>query len=242
MIPPVIPTLLLLASLAMLATGWWLLRRLGPRVRVGRLLAAIPIVSVGDARRLAETGASRYVGVMGRIDAEDMFEDELHRPLVYRRSRLEARSGRGWSSLDSHRQLVPFEIVEGVDRIAVDSDALDEGLVVVVREAEGTAGEVPDRVPRELAADTPIRLRVEQVTGVEHAYALGVPSLDSERGPILRPGLGRPLVLTTLEREEAMRVLAVDHRSTTRLSATLLAGGLVALTLALAWWVIDAVG
>jgi len=241
MIRSVIPTLLLLAGLAMLVIGWWLLRRLGPRARVGRILAAVPIVGVGRARELAETGVARYIGIAGRIDAEDMFEDEFHRPLVYRQSRLEARAGRGWSALDTNRQLVPFDIVEGLDRIALDADALDVGLVVVVREAEGTAAEIPDRVPEGVAPDTRIRLRVEQVSGIEHAYAMGVPKLDPERGPILGSGMGRPLVLTTLERADAMRVLAADHRSTTRLSAMLLAGGLAGVTIALAWWVVDAV-
>jgi hypothetical protein len=237
----VIPILLLLAGIAMLVIGWWLLRRLGPRARVGRILASVPMVGVARARELAEAGLARYVGVSGRIDAEDMFEDEHHRPLVYRRSRLEARAGRGWSVLDDRRQQVPFEIAEGLDRIAVDADDLDAGLIVVVREADGTAAEIPDRVPAGTAPETPIRLRVDQVSGVEHAYAAGVPVLDGERGPILRAGLGRPLILTTLERAEAMRVLAVDHRSTARVSAVLLAGGLVVMLLGLAWWVIDAV-
>jgi hypothetical protein len=237
----VIPALFLLAGVAMLAIGWWLLRRLGQRARVGRILASIPIVPVARARELAEAGTARYVGINGRIDAQDMFEDEHHRPLVYRRSRLEAREGRTWRLLDDRRQLVPFEIVDGLDRIAVDAAALGAGLVVVVREADGTAAEIPDRVPAETPPDTHIRLRVEQVSGVEHAYAVGVPGLDAEHGPILRPGLGRPLILTTLERPEAMRVLAIDHRSTTRISAGLLAGGLVATTIGVAWLVIDAV-
>jgi len=239
--PTVIPTLLLSAGVAMLAIGWLLLRRLGPRARVGRILAAVPIVGVGRARELAETGVTRFIGVTGRIDAESMFEDEHHRPLVFRRSRLEARSRRGWSPLDDQRQVVPFDIVDGLDRIALDAEELDAGLVVVVREAEGTAAEIPDRVPNGTPSDTSIRFRVEQVSGVEHAYAMGVPVLDPERGPILRAGLGRPLVLTTLERAQAMRVLAIDHRSTTRLSAALLAGGLLAMTIGLVWWVIDAV-
>jgi hypothetical protein len=238
----VIPILLLLAGIAMLVIGWSLLRRLGPRARVGRILASVPMVDVARARELAEAGSAHYVGVTGRIDAGDMFEDEHHRPLVYRRSRLEARAGRGWSTLDDRRQQVPFEIVEGLDRIAVDTDDLDAGLIVVVREADGTAAEIPDLAPAGMAPDTQIRLRVDQVSGVEHAHAAGVPVLDAERGPILRAGLGRPLILTTLERAEAMRVLAVDHRSTARASAGLLAGGVVVMLLGLVWWVIDAVG
>ena len=41
----------------------------------------------------------------------------------------------------------PFEVREGLDAIAVDDDALDDGLVVVPRESVGTAADAPDRVP-----------------------------------------------------------------------------------------------
>ncbi len=235
-----IPTILLLAGVALLVAGWWLLRGLGPRARVGRILATTPMVSIARARELADRGDVRYVGVTGRIDAEEPFEDEHHRPLVYRRSRLETRSGRRWSAVEHHRDLVPFELVDGLDRLAVSAEELDAGLIVVVREAEGTAADVPDRVPSDTPEATPVRLRVEQVSGVEHALAMGVPDIDPDRGAILRPGHGRPLILTTLERSEAMRVLAVDHRGTTRAAAVLLAAGVLAAITGLGWWVIDA--
>ena len=57
------------------------------------------------------------------------------------------RSGRGWTAFEDIREVVPFEIGEGLDRIAVDGDALDEGLVVVTRESIGTARDLGDRVP-----------------------------------------------------------------------------------------------
>ncbi len=131
--------------------------------------------------------------------------------------------------------------MDGLDRIAVDAEALDDGLVVVIREAEGTAAEVPERVPDDLPGATPVRLRVRQVSSVEHALALGVPALDPERGPLLGPGLGRPLILTTLEPAEAMRVLAVDRRGTTRVAAAVLALGLASAIVGMGWWVVDAI-
>ena len=56
-------------------------------------------------------------------------------------------AGRRWTAIEDGREAVPFEVVDGLDRIAVDVDAIDEGLVVVIRESEGTAAEIPDRMP-----------------------------------------------------------------------------------------------
>ena len=236
-----IPALLVLAGLALLGTGWILLRSLGAAARVGRILAATPVVPVSRALALAEGGSTRYVAVSGRIDAEEEFEDEHHRPLVFRRTRLETKTGKAWTALEDVRQSAPFEVVEGLDRIAVDVDALDVGLVVVTRESEGVASDVPDRMPDGLAPETPVRLRVEQLSSVEHAIACGVPVRNADGGTILGAGLGRPLIVTTLEPAEAMRLLAVGHRDTTRAVAILLAVGVAAIVVGIAWLVIDAV-
>lgn len=236
-----IPVLLVVAGLALLGTGWILLRSLGAAGRVGRILAATPVVPVSRALALAESGSTRYVAVSGRIDAEAEFEDEHHRPLVFRRTRLETKTGKDWAAIEDVRQSAPFEVVEGLDRIAVDVDALDVGLVVVTRESEGVASDVPDRMPDGLAPHTPVRLRVEQLSSVEHAIACGVPVRTADGGTILGAGLGRPLIVTTLEPAEAMRLLAVGHRDTTRAVAILLAVGVAAIVIGIAWLVIDAV-
>ena len=227
--------LLLLAGLGAIVIGWLLVGRLGARARVGRILAATPIVPVDEAIRLAQGGSPRYVGVGGRVDSDREFLDEHARPLVLRRSRLELRTGSRWQVVADVRDVVPFEIAGGLASIGVDGGALDEGLVVVMRESEGTAGEIPDRVPQGTPASTPARLHVELLSTVDHALALGVPTLDEAGHPILRPGLGRPLVLTTLEPAEAMRMLAAAHWTSTRAGAVLMGGGVVTALVGVVW-------
>jgi len=142
-VSPLIP---LIAGFVALVAGVMVLRTYGPNYRIGRLLASTPEVSVAEARSLA-AGRARYVRIQGRIDAEDEFEDEVHRPLVFRRTRLEVlRDGR-WVAFEDRRERVRFEVREGLDGIVVDDAALDSGLVVVPRESVGSAADVTDRVP-----------------------------------------------------------------------------------------------
>ena len=231
-IAAVSPFVPLVAGIAALAAGVLILRTYGPRYRVGRLLATTPEVTIGEARALAG-GGPRYVRVSGRIDADDEFEDDAHRPLVFRRTRLQLHGESGWASFEDRRERVRFEVRDGLDGIVVDDAALDAGLVVVPRESVGTAADVADRVPAGTSPETPVRLRIEQVSSVEHAIVLGVPGLDDAGVPRLSAGLGRPLVLTTLERDEAMRILAEGGRRRPLIATLCLAGGLVLITLAL---------
>jgi hypothetical protein len=227
-VSPLIP---LVAGLAALVAGVLVLRTFGPGYRVGRLLAATPTVTIREACELA-AGPARYVRVSGRIDAEDEFEDEAHRPLVFRRTRLQLRSDRSWVSFEDRRERVDFEVREGLDAIAVDDGALDAGLVVVPRESVGTAADVADRVPAGTAATTPVRLRIDQVSSVEHAILLGVPSLDPAGEPRMSAGLGRPLILTTLEPDEAMRVLTGGERRRPLIAVACMIGGFGLIALA----------
>lgn len=235
MIPPV---LALTGVLALLA-GWAIMRSLGPRVRVGRILASTPVVPVATA--VAQADRPRYLGVRGRVDAEDEFEDADHRPLVYRRTRLEAETRPGrWLALEDHVERVPFEIHEGLDTIGVDVEALGDGVVVVARESVGTAADAPDRVPADLPPDTPVRLRVEQLSSVEHAIVLGVPVRRADGSVVLGPGLGRPLVVTTLEPREAIRLVGGGRRGRTVAAVVALTAGAALVVLGLAWGLVAA--
>lgn len=237
-VTPLIPIAI---GLVALAIGVAILRTFGDNYRVGRLLAVTPVVPVAHARALA-AGPKRFVAVQGRIDAEADFEDDAHRPLVLRRVRFQLAQGGRWTTVDEQRQTVAFEVREGLDAIAVDHAAIDAGLIVVPRESVGTAADAPDRVPPDTASTTPLRLRIEQLSSVEHATVAGVPTIDPANGEVrMSAGLGRPLIVTTLERDEAMRVLAGDAPRRPLIAAVALAIGLIALTIGLAWALLGAI-
>ena len=255
-IPGVTPLLLAAAGLAALVAGGVILRSFGARYRIGRLLATTPRVSVAEANELATAGRRAYVRVDGRIDAEDEFEDADHRPLVFRRVRLEALVEGAWRAFEDHRQSVPFQVNEGLDSIGVDVAALDTGLIVVPRESVGRAADLPDRVPDRYGPDTTVRARIEQISSVEHAIVLGYPvavpaaragTAAGDERPAAEPtvhltaGRGRPLILTVLEPDEAMRILAAGGEQRTRWAAGLLGAGAVLLAGALLWAVVAAV-
>jgi hypothetical protein len=229
------PLLFIVLGLFALGAGALVLRSFGPSYRVGRLLASAPSVSVAEARHLAG-GPARYVAIRGRIDAEDEFEDDAHRPLVLRRARIQLRRGSGWVTVDEHTTAVDFELRDGLEAIAIDHAALDAGLVVVPRESVGQAADAPDRVPADTPLETPMRLRVEQISSVEHAVVVGVPVIGPGDAPVrMTAGLGRPLILTTLETPEAMRVLAATGPRRPLIAAFALGLGLACLTIGVVW-------
>lgn len=233
--PAVTPLFVVAAGIVAIGVGTLLLRSYGPRVRVGRLLAVTPAVALDRAAALAASGERRYVRIDGRLDADDAFLDENARPLVFRRRRLEARLGGRWQVIDETREAVAFRIRHDLHEVEIDGDALDVGLVTVPRESSGTAGEVAERLPRALPAATAVRLRVEQLSSVEHAIALGVPVAGPAGRTLLTSGTGRPLVVCTLEPPEAMRILADGRRARPIAAAGALAGGLALLGVGLAW-------
>jgi len=229
----VLPVLLLALGLGLIACGLLLLSRLGRAYRVGRLLAAAPLMSVAAAAELARSGESRYVRVHGRITSAEEFPDEHDRPLVFRRRRLELRSGGRWQDVWHEREAVPFGIEERAAFISVDAAQLEQGLVVIPRESLGVAAEVPEHLPAGTDPAAAARFRVDQVSAVEQADVAGRPVVGPDGSAMMTAGLGRPLILTTLEQPEAMRILAAGHAGRLRLAAACLAMGALSLALAL---------
>ena len=223
------PLLLALVGLAACATGLLGLRRVGPGYRIARTLVAAPQVAIGDLPAAIEHGEP-YVRVRGRITSDEEFPDENERPLVYRRRRLELAldpAGRSWTTLEDEVHAVPFGIEHAGAYVAVQAADLDDGLVVIVRESLGTAAEAPERVPLGTPPETPLRHRVHQVSAVEHAHVAGRPTIAPDGSTTLGAGSGRPLILTTLEIPEAMRLLAAGHRRLVRVATAGLGAGIV---------------
>ena len=104
------PQLLLAIGLVLVAAAIAILRTYGPRYRVARLLATTPAASLEEAIAAAGTALPRYLRVEGRIDSETAFEDAARRPLVFRRTRLQARRGARWVTVEDGREQVAFEV------------------------------------------------------------------------------------------------------------------------------------
>ena len=236
-----IPLALVAIGAVALASAVYLLTRSGTGWRVGRLLSAAPVTTLDEAIGLARSGDRRYVRVHGRIASDEEFPDENDRPLVYRRQRLQVQAGHAWSDLSDERLAVPFGIEDRQSFLGIDVDALGEGLIVVPRVATGTAAELPPGTLTGPVAPPPgavVRLRIDQVSAVEHASAAGVPVLAATGGPQLTAGAGRPLIVTTLEPSAAMRVLAAGQRSQIVLAAVLLVAGLGLLAASAVAWLV----
>ena len=221
--------LLLVAAICCLGVGLLLLRTLGDRYRVGRLLAAAPLVDIDAARAIA-AGTPSYVRVTGRITSDEEFPDENDRPLVFRRKRIQISERGSWQTIADEREAVPFGVETRDAFIAVDESAIAEGLVAIVRESVGRLSDLPADVLEALTEprppDTPARLAIEQLSAVEHATVCGTPVLRDGQ-PTITAGQGRPLVITTLDQPAAMRLLAAGYRPRVLGAAALLAAAVV---------------
>jgi hypothetical protein len=116
----------------------------------------------------------------------------------------------GWRTIDEQREAVDFDVREGLDGIADRSAALDDGLVVLPRESAGTVADAPTEPP--LARRRPHRCDCgSNRSRLSNMRSWRECRLSTRRRHVrMTAGLGRPLILTTLERDEAMRVLAGD--------------------------------
>jgi len=79
------------------------------------------------------------------------------------------------------------------------------------------------------------------LTSVEHAMVLGRPVMDAAGRPRLQTGLGRPLVLTTLELAEAIRILTGGAVVRSRFAASCLVLGAALVIVGAAWWAIGSI-
>jgi hypothetical protein len=221
---------LLALGAALIALAVWASRRGGTRARAARLMAGLAPVSPHEALL---AGDSHYLAVQGSIDAAEAFDDENHRPLVYRRERVlvhegGAGGGQTWRELERVVRSVPFSISDSKSSISIDAAALEDGLVVIERQWEGSIAELAaagrafrDSTTTELVAHLALsapqlkaRVTLEQISTLDRGTVVGL----LRNGALTAGGAGQPLVLTTLDRREALRILGSASRGTLAMS------------------------
>ena len=229
-----------LIGAALLVIGLLLSRRTDARTRAGQLLAGLSPISPTEALKLAALRgeSAPYLAIKGSIDAPEIFEDEHHRPLVFRRERVSIADEGGWRVIDTAERSLPFVVSDPSNSISIATADLADGLVVVERRWEGSVAELhaagreyqrPETAAlvAALAPSDPTRgarVGLEQISNLDRATAAGQ-LVDGE----LRAGAGRPLVVTTLERADALRLLGGEARG--RLVSSTLALALLAIGL-----------
>jgi hypothetical protein len=229
-----------LIGAALLVIGLLLSRRTDARTRAGQLLAGLSPISPTEALKLAALrgDSAPNLAIKGSIDAPEIFEDEHHRPLVFRRERVSIADEGGWRVIDTAERSLPFVVSDPSNSISIATADLADGLVVVERRWEGSVAELhaagreyqrPETAAlvAALATSDPTRgarVGLEQVSNLDRATAAGQ-LVDGE----LRAGAGRPLVVTTLERADALRLLGGEARG--RLVSSTLALALLAIGL-----------
>lgn len=227
---------------ALILFGLLLSRRTDARTRSGQLLAGLSPISPTEALKFAALrgDAAPYLAIKGSIDAPEIFEDENHRPLVFRRERVSIADEGGWRVIDTAERSLPFVVSDPSSSVSIATADLADGLVVVERRWEGSVVELhaagreyqsPETAAlvAAIAASDPTRgarVGLEQISNLDRATAAGQ-LVDGE----LRAGAGRPLVVTTLERAEALRLLGSEGRG--RLASSTAALALFALGLLL---------
>ena len=190
-------------------------------------------------------GDGHYLAVSGNIDAAEAFEDESHRPLVYRRERVLIADGSAWREIERVVRSVPFVISDGDHSLAIDAAHLGDGLVVIERQWDGSVAELaaahrdyqdPESATlvTQLATAAPAtgaRVILEQISTLDRGTAAGL----LRDGALTAGGAGQPLVLTTLDRREALRILGSGQRAS-------LAAGLLTLLLLIAGLLLFIIG
>jgi hypothetical protein len=178
-------------------------------------------------------GEDRYLAVQGSIDAAEAFDDENHRPLVYRRERVLVREGDTWRELERAVRSVQFFVTSSSASIEVDAALLGDGLVVIERQWEGSVAELvasgrtfkeaaTSALVAELAAKAPAltaRVVLEQISTLDRGTVVGL----LRNGTLTAGGAGQPLVLTTLDRRDALRILGGEARGSLAVSLLTLA-------------------
>lgn len=235
--------MLLALGAGLIALSRWASRRGGTRARSARLMAGLAPLSPKEARLVGE---GRYLAVQGSIDAAEAFDDENHRPLVYRRERVLVRDGEGWRELDRAVRSVPFFVADANASVEIDAALLGDGLVVIERQWEGPVAELAasgrtyadaetSALVSDLAAKAPAlaaRVVLEQISTLDRGTAVGL----LRDGRLTAGGSGEPLVLTTLDRRDALRVLGGEARgnlAVSLLALVALVAGVLALGAAL---------
>ena len=229
--PPLLPAGLLLLAVLAVAGGLVAIRRSGAEQAIARRLAGARQVRLSELFSMTELPA-RPVRIAGRIRCPDPIVNARGERLVARHRDVQVQPvGQGWRSIERIRESRGFELWDHGGSLPVDPSQAAEPLVVIPHVWRGSSTELQD--PPHLAAverlgggPMPARSVTRTVSVVERLLVLASVVRDEAGAPWLRPPPGG-YVISTLELDDAMRLLGGPHRRVLLAGYGLLGLGLV---------------
>ena len=214
--PPLLPAALLLLAVLAAAGGAVAIRRSGAEQAIARRLAGARQVRLSELFSMTDLPA-RPVRIAGRIRCPDPMVNARGERLVARHRDVQVqRGGRGWRSIERIRESRGFELWDHGGSLPVDPAQAAEPLVVIPHVWHGSTIELED--PQHLAAvdrlgggPMPARSITRTVSVVERLLLLASVVRDEAGAIWLRPPPGG-YVISTLELDDAMRLLGGPHR------------------------------
>ena len=216
--PPTNPVLLsvAIAGAALAVTGWVLLRASGARPGMARRLAGAREIKVG---RLLDIGPDdelprRPMRVVGRVRCGDpiLTADDDRLVAFHRDVEVQLPNGT-WRPIERLRESRSFELWDHDGSLTVDAATVHEPLVVLPHVWDGPPDELSEvyepavaRITAEVGPPGAARSVAHMLSVVERLMVLADVHRAPDGGIALAPPRGG-YVITSLELDEAMRIL-----------------------------------
>ena len=229
--PLLLPAGLLLLAVLAAAGGLFAIRRSGAEQAIARRLAGARQVRLSELFSMGEL-PGRPVRIAGRIRCQDPILNAQGERLVARHRDVQVQRGREWRSIERIRESRGFELWDHGGSLPVDPSEAAEPLVVIPHVWRGSTADLED--PHHVAAverlgggPMPARSITRSVSVVERLLLLAIVVRDEAGAIWLRPPPGG-YVISTLELDDAMRLLGGPHRRLLLAGYVLLGIGLLA--------------
>jgi hypothetical protein len=209
---------MLVAAALLLAGGGVALRLSGARVGLGRRLAAARQVRLADllaGGRLPE----RPVRVAGRVRCDDPILTPGGDRLVALHRDVEVRvPGHGWRTIERLRESRAFDLWDHAGSTRIDAAAAAEPLVAIPHVWRGSPGDLGQdyqravaRLAAELGPPSAARSVTRMLSVIDHLLVLADVRRDADGAISLLPPAGG-YVISSLELDDAMRLLGGPHK------------------------------
>ena len=241
--PSVLLLLVAVAGAATMGVSTLVLRIAGARPVLARRLAGPRGVKVGLLADTASTG--RPVRVAGRIRCRDPLVVEEERLVAYHRD-VEVRIGGRWRPVERLRETRSFELWDHDGSVTIDPARAAEPLVAIPTVWRGSPDELREphtsgvaRLVERHGAATEARAVTRKIDVTDRLLVLGRPVVEAGRMRLEPPPGG--FVISTLELDDAMRLLGGPHRRAVATAVIGIAIGVAAFVVGIVGWTAVAV-